>query len=81
LEIMGSSVVNAGRSRATRNGWLAGTESGPQKTRAEIETRNPARKRGWNYAWAAAGGACSKMRALTNGEATQTGCNAGRKAK
>lgn len=28
--------------------WLTGTESGPQKTRDEIETRNPARERGWN---------------------------------
>jgi hypothetical protein len=61
--------------------WSAGTESGPQKTRDEIETRNPARGRGWTYAWAIAGGACSKMRALTNDEATQTGCCAGTKQR
>jgi hypothetical protein len=37
------------RHRYSEPQWLlVGTESAPQKTRAEIETRNPARERGWN---------------------------------
>ena len=60
---------------------LAGTESEPLKTRAESKRETPRVNAAETYAWAIAGGACSKMRALTNDEATQTGCCAGTKQR
>jgi hypothetical protein len=69
------------RRRWSRPQWLAGTESESQKTRAESKRETPRVNAAGTYAWAIAGGACSKMRAQTNSEATQTGCSAGTKQK
>ena len=70
------------RHRYNEPQWLLeGTESGPQKTRDESKRETPRVNAAGTYAWAIAGGACSKMRALTNDEATQTGCCAGTKQR
>lgn len=42
---------------------LAGTESKPQKTRAESKRETPRVNAAKTYAWAVAGGACSRMHA------------------
>ena len=51
------------------------------KTRAESKREASRVNAAETYAWAIAGGACSRIRAQTNGEATQTGCSAGTKQK
>jgi hypothetical protein len=51
------------------------------KRRAESKRETPRVNAAETYAWAIAGGACSRMRAQTNGDATQTGCSAGTKQK